>query len=111
MRAGGKLVRDRIPEIIRRNGEEPVSYVADASEYRQRLRDKLSEETDEFLQADGEVAKEELADVLEVVQALARNLGMTLDDLERLRASKAAERGGFENRIIWMNKMGGEGRE
>lgn len=69
MRAGGKLVRDRIPEIIRRNGEEPVSYVADASEYRQRLRDKLSEETDEFLQADGEVAKEELADVLEVVQS------------------------------------------
>ena len=96
-----KLVRDRIPEIIREGGEEPVTYVADELEYWKRLRDKLREETDEFLAAEGEASKEELADVLEVIHALACSLGMTWDDLERRRADKAADRGGFEKRIIW----------
>lgn len=48
----GKLVRDRIPDIIRANGEEPITYQADPAEYRRRLRDKLLEEVDEFLTAD-----------------------------------------------------------
>ncbi|RDG37992.1 nucleoside triphosphate pyrophosphohydrolase [Streptomyces corynorhini] len=105
-----KLVRDRIPEIIRRNGEEPATYVAGAPEYRKRLRDKLSEEVGEFLEAEEEHSKEELADVLEVVHALARDLGMTLEDLERRRAEKAAERGGFEGRIMWTDVENGSGR-
>jgi predicted house-cleaning noncanonical NTP pyrophosphatase (MazG superfamily) len=97
----GKLVRDLIPEIIRAKGEEPITYRADAAEYRRRLREKLAEEVDEFLTADDEDAPEELADVLEVVYALAADLGISRDQLEKLRQDKAAARGAFVNRIVW----------
>ncbi|MCP2257524.1 putative house-cleaning noncanonical NTP pyrophosphatase, all-alpha NTP-PPase (MazG) superfamily [Streptoalloteichus tenebrarius] len=101
MRGEGKLVRDRIPEIIRRDGAEPVTYVAGDEEYRRRLRDKLGEEVAEFLAADADAAVDELADVLEVVRALAADLGVTPEELEAVRRAKAAERGAFADRVVW----------
>jgi predicted house-cleaning noncanonical NTP pyrophosphatase (MazG superfamily) len=97
----GKLVRDRIPQIIREDGAEPVTYTAGRQEYRDRLRDKLCEEAAEVLEADDEKAPEELADVLEVVHALAADLGIDTDQLEKIREAKASERGGFAERIVW----------
>jgi predicted house-cleaning noncanonical NTP pyrophosphatase (MazG superfamily) len=97
----GKLVRDRIPQIIREDGAEPVTYTASPEEYRNRLRDKLGEEIAEFLEADDARAPEELADVLEVVHALAADLGIDTDQLEKIRAAKANERGGFTDRVVW----------
>ncbi|MEV6417390.1 nucleoside triphosphate pyrophosphohydrolase [Kribbella sp. NPDC051718] len=102
MSADGKLVRDRIPDLIRANGEDPITYVAAPAEYRQRLRDKLLEEVDEFLTADSTAAVEELADVLEVVYALAADLGTDRPTLEQIREAKATERGAFTNRLIWL---------
>ncbi|SPF04344.1 nucleoside triphosphate pyrophosphohydrolase [Streptomyces sp. MA5143a] len=99
--AYGKLVRDRIPQIIREDGSEPVTYTASPEEYRNRLRDKLGEEIAEFLEADDAKALEELADVLEVVHALAADLGIDMDHLEKIRQAKANERGGFANRVVW----------
>lgn len=95
----GKLVRDKIPQIIRDRGLEPVTYVADPGEYATRLRDKLAEEVAEFLASDSD--PEELADVLEVVYALAGLASTDPQQLEKLRAAKAEERGGFADRIIW----------
>ncbi|MFD1661427.1 hypothetical protein ACFSL4_25285 [Streptomyces caeni] len=100
--ADGKLVRDLIPQIIRESGAEPVVYVADPEEYRERLRQKLTEEVAEFLAADGSAAAEELADVLEVVHALALDLGLPPRHLEELRAQKAEARGGFAGRVVWI---------
>ncbi|MEU1085711.1 nucleoside triphosphate pyrophosphohydrolase [Streptomyces sp. NPDC005576] len=97
----GKLVRDRIPQIIREDGADPVTYVAGSQEYRDRLRDKLCEEAAEVLEAADEKAPEELADVLEVVHALAADLGIDTDQLEKIREAKASERGGFAERIVW----------
>ncbi|MEV7203549.1 nucleoside triphosphate pyrophosphohydrolase [Streptomyces griseoluteus] len=97
----GKLVRDRIPQIIREDGAEPVTYIAGSEEYRNRLRDKLGEEVREFLEAEDAKAPEELADVLEVVHALAADLGVEAGQLEKIREAKASERGGFVDRIIW----------
>ncbi|MET7474611.1 nucleoside triphosphate pyrophosphohydrolase [Streptomyces sp. NPDC005648] len=97
----GKLVRDRIPQIIREKGAEPVTYVASPDEYRNRLRDKLGEEVTEFLAADDANAPEELADVLEVLHALAAVLGVDAGQLEKIREAKASERGGFADRIVW----------
>ncbi|WP_328328298.1 nucleoside triphosphate pyrophosphohydrolase [Kribbella sp. NBC_00382] len=98
----GKLVRDRIPDIIRANGEEPITYQADPAEYRQRLRAKLLEEVNEFLTADDGAAIEELADVLEVVYALAADLDTDRPTLEQLRQAKATERGTFAARLVWL---------
>jgi predicted house-cleaning noncanonical NTP pyrophosphatase (MazG superfamily) len=101
MSAGGRLVRDRIPEIIRASGVEPITYRAADVEYRRRLRDKLLEEVDEFLAADETTAVEELADILEAVYALAADLGATKDHLETTRAAKATARGSFVDRVVW----------
>jgi len=101
MSTDGKLVRDLIPEIIRANGQEPVTYRAEPDEYRRRLREKLTEEVGEFFAADAEHAVEELADVLEVVYALAADLGTDKAQLEILREDKAGRRGGFAERIVW----------
>lgn len=72
----GKLVRDRIPQIIRNEGAEPVTYIAGPEEYRARLREKLREEVAELLDADERSAPGELADVAEVLLALAADLGL-----------------------------------
>jgi predicted house-cleaning noncanonical NTP pyrophosphatase (MazG superfamily) len=95
----GKLVRDKIPQIIRSKGLEPVIYTASTGEYAARLRDKLREEVEEFLSSDND--PEELADVLEVLYALAEQAGTDRQQLEKLRAVKAEDRGGFADRIIW----------
>src|SRR5687767_46389 len=92
-----KLVRDKIPEIIRAGGARPLIRVADPAEYRDLLRAKLTEEVEEFLSSDDPL---ELVDVLEVVLALAAGLGFDRDQLERERARKATERGVFAGRLV-----------
>lgn len=96
----GKLVRDKIPDIIRADGKDSMIRIADLEEYAARLRGKLREEVDEFLASDDD--PEELADILEVLYALARQIGVSPEKVEELRAAKAAERGGFNERIIWL---------
>jgi predicted house-cleaning noncanonical NTP pyrophosphatase (MazG superfamily) len=101
----GKLVRDKIPQIIRSKGLEPVIYTAGSDEYDTRLRDKLREEVEEFIASDSD--PEELADVLEVLYALAERAGTDRRQLEKLRMAKAEERGGFADRIIWSGNQPG----
>lgn len=99
----GKLVRDNIPQIIRANGLEPVTYTADAEEYGIRLRDKLREEVEEFPASYND--PEELADIPEVLYALAEQAGTDRQKLEEVRAAKAEERGGFAGRTIWTGNV------
>ncbi|MCK4634693.1 MAG: nucleoside triphosphate pyrophosphohydrolase [Candidatus Aenigmarchaeota archaeon] len=92
-----KLVRDKIPELIKQNNQVPVTHVADEKEYWKKLKDKLTEEVEEFLESANE---EELADILEVVYALGENIGTDQKRLESLRKKKCEERGRFKDRII-----------
>ncbi|MFP8955877.1 hypothetical protein ACLI4Y_04050 [Natrialbaceae archaeon A-CW3] len=92
-----KLVRDRIPAIIDENGEWPITHVADDTEYERRLLDKLEEECTEVRD---KLTLEELADVLEVIRALCTHEGWSLEELEESRRQKAADRGGFDDRIV-----------
>lgn len=92
-----KLVRDKIPKIIQANGGQPITHIADKEEYAAKLHDKLREEVNEYL---AEQNPEELADILEVIQALARRHGLSSAQLEQLRLAKAAKRGAFTQRVI-----------
>ncbi len=92
-----KLVRDRIPEVVARDGKQAVTRIAGPGEYPARLAAKLAEEAAEFRE---NPSVGELADVMECVRALCLCHGFTMDEVERERLRKRAERGGFEGRII-----------
>lgn len=97
-----KLVRDKIPELILSDGWTPLFHHADDTEYRESLRRKLREECEEFVES-GE--KEELADILEVILTIAKDMEVSWDELEELRVEKSARNGGFEERIILDGKI------
>jgi predicted house-cleaning noncanonical NTP pyrophosphatase (MazG superfamily) len=90
-----KLVRDLIPEIIRATGETPVTRVLNNDEYLAELVKKLGEEVAEF---EADLSLEELADVQEVVLALADAIA-SREELERVRAAKASKRGAFQEKL------------
>jgi len=92
-----KLVRDKIPEIIARQGKKAVFSTAGEEEYKQRLYEKLVEEFDEFKQ---EESIEEMADVFEVLHHILALHGYDLQAVEEARKKKAEERGGFQKRIV-----------
>ena len=87
-----KLVRDKIPQIIIKNGDNAKTHVANESEFNSRLKDKLQEEVNEYLESNN---SEELADILEVLYSLEDRV-----KLEQLRSKKELERGSFNDRII-----------
>lgn len=92
-----KLVRDLIPDIIKRQGKTPVCLTATKSEYKTRLIAKLQEEVTEFKKDE---TIEEVADILEVLHALCRLKDYSLEEVELVKQKKLLERGGFEKRII-----------
>lgn len=94
-----KLVRDNIPDIIKSNGEEPIVEVLDEARYKSELERKLLEEANEVINASGEDRIEELADLLEVMRALAFLENKTLEDVENTRVTKEEKRGGFAKRL------------
>lgn len=95
-----KLVRDNIPDIIRNNGQIPITRVLDNDEYKLELEKKLYEEYKEVIDAKGINRIEELADMLEVISALAILEGRTLEDINLVAKQKKLKRGSFEKRIF-----------
>jgi predicted house-cleaning noncanonical NTP pyrophosphatase (MazG superfamily) len=99
----GKLVRDRIPEIIEASGRTPDVRVLDLASYEQALLDKLLEEAAELRDAAPEDRLEEAADVYEVLLAVADLIGVDVRDIVDRAELKRAERGGFRERL-WLEK-------
>ena len=96
-----KLVRDKIPEIIEKNGDIPVTRTLDDKEYFIELEQKLLEEFHEAVARDtGKDKIEEYADMLEVISALAEIQGVTLDEIISIMDKKRKERGAFSKRIF-----------
>lgn len=91
-----KLVRDKIPEIIEKTGKVCHIHTLANDGYLAELDRKLNEECEEY-QSDKSL--EELADMLEVMYAIAEARGYSVEELERVRAEKAEKRGKFKNRI------------
>ena len=97
-----KLVRDKIPEIIEADGKTCSTEILSEKDYLKMVDSKLDEELAEY-HKDQNI--EELADLLEVIYAAAKARGYSLEELEKVRASKAAKRGAFDNRIILKEVM------
>ncbi len=92
-----KLVRDKIPEIIKQDNKTPMIHIAENSEYWEKLKQKLLEEVNEFIV---EPTNEELADILEVVDAICDFKHFNKQELIHLKQQKVNKRGGFKKRII-----------
>ncbi len=96
-----KLVRDNIPEIIVSNGGTPFTKILDDSEYKIELEKKLNEEYMEVLgTTTSDERIEELADMLELIDALAALEGRNLDDVIEVKKQKRLKRGGFTKKIF-----------
>ena len=92
-----KLVRDKIPRIIEAAGKTCTCSVLPEEEYLPLLNAKLSEEVGEYQESG---ALEELADILEVIHAIALARGSSIEAVEAIRQAKRDARGGFEQRIL-----------
>ena len=94
-----KLVRDKIPNIITNNGEIPVTRMLNDEEYKIELERKLYEEYQEVINSKDKDRLEELADMIEVIKALASLEGKNLQDIILLAEQKREKRGGFKDKI------------
>ena len=92
-----KLVRDRIPEIIEKDGKTCETEVLSDDDYLVMLDAKLDEELTEYHQ-DKNI--EELADLMEVIYAVAEARGYSIEQLESVRKEKAEKRGSFKDKIF-----------
>lgn len=92
-----KLVRDKIPRIIEATGQTCRTRVLGEAEYLEKLDEKLNEELAEYQESK---AIEELADLLEVMEAAVKARGYCWQELLRIRDEKREKRGGFEDRIL-----------
>ena len=98
MKIHNKLVRDKIPEIIKSNGARScTTRILSDDEYLIALNQKLQEELNEYL-ASGEI--EELADLEEVLRAILDAKSTSYDKFEEIRQNKANKRGAFKNKIF-----------
>lgn len=96
-----KLVRDKIPDLIRQQGQQPLIRVLNDEEYARCLAEKLDEEVAEF-HRDQNI--EELADILEVVFSLAESVGASRAELMEAYQEKHEKRGGFSGRVFLISK-------
>lgn len=92
-----KLVRDKIPKIIKLNGAIPITRILDDKEFSEELNKKLIEEVEEFLLS---YDIEELVDIYEVLLAILRTRKVSFDEFEKIRYSKVQERGTFEKKVF-----------
>jgi predicted house-cleaning noncanonical NTP pyrophosphatase (MazG superfamily) len=99
-----KLVRDRIPEIIRQSGSTCGTEIfEDDVAFRRALLDKLIEEAREAATAPDADLAAELADLLEVIDAVVEASGLSHVTVRALQDQRRADRGGFASRLrlLW----------
>lgn len=95
-----KLVRDKIPERIARDGTRPITRILSPLRLRAELREKLVEEAIEVRNTNGNRHQlEELADVYEVLNELALRCGAGMAGVRKVATAKRRANGGFKKGI------------
>lgn len=100
-----KLVRDKIPEIIEKEGKTVSVRILSDEEFRGELRKKIKEEAEELTAAGGSVAEmmKEIGDIYEVIDAIISSSGLDREKILKLKEERKAKRGGFEKKIFLEN--------
>ncbi|WP_100333589.1 nucleoside triphosphate pyrophosphohydrolase [Bacillus alkalisoli] len=96
-----KLVRDKIPNIIESTGKKFTTTILSDDEYIKELKKKSYEELEEYMATENnQEAKEELADLLEIIHTLANYHGSSIEEIEQIRKEKAQKSGRFQEKIF-----------
>lgn len=105
-----KLVRDKIPERIKGTGLECETKIISNDEVIEQLKIKAVEESNELQSAEGlDDVKKEMSDVLEILVSLSKRLGISMDEIERIREDRAQKRGSFDEGIYLIRTYKKEG--
>lgn len=96
-----KLIRDKIPEIIKKDNAVPKVSELDDNQFKVALKEKLVEEAKELLEAktDKEILNE-LSDVLQLLESIALNNNIAIAEVKKQKEKKEVERGGFEKKLF-----------
>ncbi|QOR34725.1 nucleoside triphosphate pyrophosphohydrolase [Clostridium sp. 'deep sea'] len=92
-----KLIRDKIPQIIKQQGKKCNTKELNDTEYLRYLNLKLNEEINEYYESQN---PDELADVVEVIYALLKYQGISIEEFETIRKTKLKTNGGFNKRLL-----------
>ena len=92
-----KAIRDKIPEIIQKDGHTCNIQTLSDEKFLVEIEKKLSEEVTEY---QNDKNPEELADILEVIYAIAQLKGISKEELEKIRIKKLQDRGGFDKNLF-----------
>ena len=96
-----KLIRDKIPEIIKKDNAVPKVSELDDNQFKVALKEKLVEEAKELLEAktDKEILNE-LSDVLQLLESIALNNNIAIAEVKKQKEKNEVERGGFEKKLF-----------
>ncbi len=103
-----KLVRDGIPEIVKADKgiDAKIRVLEDDEEYLAYLLKKVEEEADELTNAESkEHIVEEMADVLEVMDAILKFNDIDIEIVKKVQIEKVEKRGGFEKRLLMLEEV------
>ena len=92
-----KVIRDKIPEIIKESGKKYNLKQLDDTSFLIELEKKMVEELGEYQESKN---VEELADILEVIYRIAQLKGISKEELEKIRIKKLQDRGGFDKNLF-----------
>lgn len=96
-----KLIRDRIPEIIKKAGWKPTVRKLKKAEFLKALKKKVLEEARELIRAkDKKGVINEIVDIQELIDTLTSEIGLSKPQIKKLQAVKRKKRGGFKKRLF-----------
>jgi predicted house-cleaning noncanonical NTP pyrophosphatase (MazG superfamily) len=96
-----KLIRDRIPEIIIKDGWMPIIKVLKNKEYLSALKNKMVEEVGELIKAKNKKdIINEIIDIQELLDALVEELKLSKLEIKNLQKLKNKKRGGFKKKLF-----------
>lgn len=106
-----KLVRDRVPGLLKNKGVKYEVETLSEEEYRQALRQKLMEEAKEVAEASWVNLAEEIADLLEVIDALMEAYGIKEEEVFLAQDEKRAKKGDFQDKteLLWTEENSSDG--
>ena len=97
-----KLIRDKVLDIIEKDGKKAKTRILDDEGYKRELLKKLVEEAQEAV-ATGEDRKgltKEIGDILEIIDYLIKVFGLDRKEIEKIRRERKKSRGGFDKKLF-----------